>query len=414
MRRERACGERRAAFFTGRAIRRSPIRYPTTVQEVNILSEAIMTPGGARLAGRRVRDVHLDDLLNIAIDRRASDLHITAGVPPILRIDGDLIPMVDFDPLSAAESQRVIYDLMTADQIQRFETNLEIDFSYALGQRARLRVNVYRDKGTIAATLRLIPARIPHLDELGLPTVLQEMARKPRGLILVTGPTGSGKSTTLAAMIHQINHERSVHIITIEDPIEYLHQHHKCIINQRELGQDTRSFDNALRAALREDPDVVLVGEMRDLETIATAITCAETGHLVLATLHTNSASQTVDRIIDVFPPGQQEQIRYQLSANLEAVLCQQLLPRADGRGRVCAVEVMIATPPVRSMIRDNKTHQLATIIQTSGDRKSYESSMQTMDQSLKALVTHDMITEEMALSRAVNRGELERMLGPK
>ena len=240
------------------------------------------------------------------------------------------------------------------------------------------------------------------------------MARKPRGLILVTGPTGSGKSTTLAAMIHQINQERSMHIITIEDPIEYLHKHHKSIINQRELGQDTRSFDNALRAALREDPDVVLVGEMRDLETIATAITCAETGHLVLATLHTNSASQTVDRIIDVFPPGQQEQIRYQLSANLEGVLCQQLLPRRDGRGRVCAVEVMIATPPVRSLIRDNKTHQLATIIQTNGDRRGYESSMQTMDQSLKALVRNNMITEEMALSRAVNQNELERMLDSK
>jgi twitching motility protein PilT len=375
------------------------------------LKEALMPPVAERRAGRRVRDVHLDDLLNVAIDRRASDLHVTAGVPPVLRIDGELVPMRDFEPVTPAESQRIIYDLMTSDQIQRFETNLEIDFSYALGQRARLRVNVYRDKGTVAATLRLIPARIPYLDELGLPSVLQEMARKPRGLILVTGPTGSGKSTTLAAMIHQINHERSVHIITIEDPIEYLHQHNNSIINQRELGQDTRSFDNALRAALREDPDVVLVGEMRDLETIATAITCAETGHLVLATLHTNSASQTVDRIIDVFPPGQQEQIRYQLSANLEAVLCQQLLPRKDGRGRVCAVEVMIATPPVRSLIRDNKTHQLATIIQTNGDRKSYESSMQTMDQSLKALVKDDMITEEVALRRAVNNNELDRML---
>jgi twitching motility protein PilT len=360
---------------------------------------------------RRVRDVHMDDLLNIAIDRRASDLHMTVGVPPILRVDGELVPMFEFEPITAPECQRAIYDIMTADQIQRFETSLEIDFSYAMGQRARLRVNVYRDKGTVAATLRLIPARIPHLDELGLPAVLKEMARKPRGLILVTGPTGSGKSTTLAAMIHQINNERSVHIITIEDPIEYLHHHRKSIINQRELGQDTRSFDNALRAALREDPDVVLVGEMRDLETIATAITCAETGHLVLATLHTNSAAQTVDRIIDVFPPGQQDQIRYQLSANLEAVLCQQLLPRKDGLGRVCSMEVMIATSPVRSMIRDNKTHQLTTIIQTHGDRKTYETSMQTMDQSLKGLVADGIITEAMAISRAVNRVDLEQML---
>jgi twitching motility protein PilT len=372
----------------------------------------LMNPADVSISPpRRVRDVHMDDLLTIAIDRRASDLHITAGVPPMLRVDGELIPMFEFEPLTPPETQRAMYDIMTADQIQRFETSLELDFSYAMGQRARLRVNVYRDKGTVAATMRLIPARIPHLEELGLPPILKEMARKPRGLILVTGPTGSGKSTTLAAMIHQINNERSVHIITIEDPIEYLHHHRKSIINQRELGQDTRSFDNALRAALREDPDVVLVGEMRDLETIATAITCAETGHLVLATLHTNSASQTVDRIIDVFPPGQQDQIRYQLSSNLEAVLCQQLLPRQDGTGRVCAMEVMIAIPPVRSMIRDNKTHQLTTIIQTNGDRKTYETSMQTMDQSLKGLVASGIITEAVAMSRAVNRMELIQML---
>ncbi|HEY3268191.1 MAG TPA: type IV pilus twitching motility protein PilT [Armatimonadota bacterium] len=376
------------------------------------MNEVVLTAPPPHVASvRRVRDAHMDDLLNMAIDRRASDLHITAGVPPMLRVDGELEPMLDFQPIGGTESQSIVYDIMTADQIQRFETSLEIDFSYAMGQRARVRVNVYRDRGTVAATLRLIPARIPHLDELGLPSVLREMARKPRGLILVTGPTGSGKSTTLAAMIHQINSERNVHIITIEDPIEYLHHHRKSIINQRELGQDTRSFDNALRAALREDPDVILVGEMRDLETIATAITCAETGHLVLATLHTNSASQTVDRMVDVFPPGQQDQIRYQLASNLEAVLCQQLLPRADGKGRVCAMEVMIATPPVRNMIRDAKTHQLTTIIQTNGDRKSYESSMQTMDQSLKGLVADGIITEEMALSRAVSRTELERML---
>jgi len=374
------------------------------LNEVTIARDA---PHGAR----RVRDVHMDDLLNMSIDHRASDLHITSGVPPIIRVDGELMPLMDFESITPPEAQRAVYDIMTADQVQRFETNLEIDFSYAMGARARVRVNVYKDKGTVAATLRLIPARIPKLEELSLPPVLHEMARKPRGLILVTGPTGSGKSTTLAAMIDQINHERSLHIITIEDPIEYLHTHRKSIINQRELGQDTRSFSNALRAALREDPDVVLVGEMRDLETIATAITCAETGHLVLATLHTNSASQTVDRIVDVFPPGQQDQIRYQLSANLEAVLCQQLLPRKDGRGRICAMEIMIANSPVRTMIREAKTHQLTTIIQTNGDRKTYETSMQTMDQSLRSLVKHDIITEEVAMSRAVNRAELERML---
>jgi twitching motility protein PilT len=360
---------------------------------------------------RRIREVTLDDLLNTAIDRRASDLHITAGVPPTLRVDGDLIPLAEFENVTAPDSQRLMYDIMTADQVQRYESNLELDFSYAFGTRARLRVNVYRDRGAVAGTLRLIPARIPHLDELGLPAVLKEMARRPRGLILVTGPTGSGKSTTLAAIINQINEERSAHIITIEDPIEYLHAHKTSIINQRELGQDTRSFSNALRAALREDPDVILVGEMRDLETIATAITCAETGHLVLATLHTNSAAQTVDRMVDVFPPGQQDQIRYQLSNNLEAVVCQQLLTRSDNKGRVCAAEVLIATSSIRNMIRDKKAHQVTTIVTTSGDRKTYETSMQTMDQSLTRLVTAGIITEELALSRAVNRQELERML---
>lgn len=364
------------------------------------------------LAGtRRLREITLDDLLNAAIEQRASDLHITAGVPPTLRVDGELVPLSEYENVAPPDAQRLMYDIMTADQVQRYESNMELDFSYAFGTRARLRVNVYRDKGAVAGTLRLIPARIPHLDELGLPPVLKEMARRPRGLILVTGPTGSGKSTTLAAIINQINHERSAHIITIEDPIEYLHAHNRSIINQRELGQDTRSFANALRAALREDPDVILVGEMRDLETIATAITCAETGHLVLATLHTNSAAQTVDRMVDVFPPGQQDQIRYQLSNNLEAVVCQQLLPRKDGKGRVCAAEVMIATPSIRNMIRDKKAHQVTTIIATNGDRKTYETSMQTMDQSLTRLVSAGIITEELALSRAVHRQELERMM---
>lgn len=365
----------------------------------------------SHLGARELREVHMDDLLNAAIEMRASDLHITAGVPPTLRVDGDLVPLVEFEPVSAPDAQRLIYDIMTSDQVQRYESTLELDFSYAFGTRARLRVNVYRDKGTVAATLRLIPARIPHLDELGLPPVLKEMARKPRGLILVTGPTGSGKSTTLAAMINQINSERSVHIITIEDPIEYLHTHKMSIINQRELGQDTRSFSNALRAALREDPDVILVGEMRDLETIATAITCAETGHLVLATLHTNSAAQTVDRVVDVFPPGQQEQIRYQLSNVLEAVLCQQLLSRKDGHGRVCATEVMIVTTSIRNLIRDKKAHQLTTSIQTSGDKTTYETSMQTMDQSLRDLVLRGIVDRDLAISRAVNPSEFERML---
>ncbi|MCL6630275.1 MAG: type IV pilus twitching motility protein PilT, partial [Armatimonadetes bacterium] len=278
--------------------------------------------------------------------------------------------------------------------------------SYSVSKVSRFRVNIYRDKGTVAAAFRVIPARIPTIRELGLPTILEDLTRKPRGLILVTGPTGSGKSTTLAAMINQINSERSAHIITIEDPIEYLHHHKLSIINQRELGMDTKSFAAALRSALREDPDVILVGEMRDLETIATAITCAETGHLVLATLHTNNAPQTVDRMVDVFPPEQQEQIRFMLSNNLEAVLCQQLLPRAGVPGRVCAMEIMIATPAIRNLIRESKAHQITSVIQTSANV-----GMQTMDQSLRDLYLKGIISYDEALSRAMNPDEFKTMV---
>jgi twitching motility protein PilT len=265
---------------------------------------------------------------------------------------------------------------------------------------------VYRDKGTVAAAFRVIPTRIPTLEELNLPRVLADLTKKHRGLVLVTGPTGSGKSTTLAAMINQINQERSAHIITMEDPIEYLHQHGRSIINQRELGMDTKAFLNALRASLREDPDVILVGEMRDLETISMAVTCAETGHLVFGTLHTNNASQTVDRMVDVFPPGQQEQIRFQLSNNLEAVLCQQLIPRATGPGRICAMEIMIATPAIRNLIREAKAHQITSSIQTSANV-----GMQTMDQALRDHYMRGNITMEEALSRAMQPDELRKMI---
>jgi twitching motility protein PilT len=350
-------------------------------------------------------DVHIDDLLRIVVEKNASDLHLCVGVPPVLRIDGKLY-RTPFMPAEPAQTQRLIYEILTDDQIQRFENELELDFSYSLQNIARFRVNVFKDRGNVAAAFRLIPRRIPSIRELGLPVILEELILKPRGLILVTGPTGSGKSTTLAAMIDHLNNTDSRHVITIEDPIEYMHTHKKCIINQREIGQDTLSFAKALRSALREDPDVILVGEMRDLETIAIAITAAETGHLVLATLHTNNAAETIDRIIDAFPAEQQAQIRVQLSNNLVAVLSQQLLPRASGRGRVAAMEIMIATPAIRNLIREGKTHQIPSIIQTSG-----EFGMQTMDQALRDLYLQGIITYEDAMARAQRPEELKKML---
>ncbi len=355
---------------------------------------------------RPLHDLHMDDLLALVVEKNASDLHLVVGVPPILRIDGAL-KQTNFEPVTPQVSQRMIYDLLNDEQIKRFEEFLELDFSYQMRHPpARFRVNVYRDRGTVAAAFRLIPAKIPTIAELGLPPVLEDIARRPRGLILVTGPTGSGKSTTLAAMVNLINNEKSVHIITIEDPIEYLHTHRMSVINQRELGHDTLDFQNALRAALREDPDVILVGEMRDLETMRLAITAAETGHLVMTTLHTNNAAETVDRVVDVFPPGQQTQIRVQLSNNLVAVLSQQLLPRANGPGRVCAMEVMIATAAIRNLIREAKAHQITSIIQTSTSL-----GMQTMDQALRDLYQRGLITYDDAMERCQNPEELRKML---
>jgi twitching motility protein PilT len=357
-------------------------------------------------AGRRpLEDVHIDDLLRMTVEKGGSDLHLMVGVSPVIRIDGVLSP-TPFDRVTPQDSQRMIYDILTDEQIQRFEANLELDCSYQLARISRFRVNVYKDKGTVAGAFRVIPARIPTIEELGLPKVLVELTRRPRGLILVTGPTGSGKSTTLAAMINQINNESSRHIITIEDPIEYLHTHKKSIINQREMGMDTRAFPNALRAALREDPDVILVGEMRDNETMGTAVSCAETGHLVFATLHTNNAASSVDRIVDGFPPGQQEQIRVQLSNNLEAVLSQQLLPRVGSPGRVCAMEIMVASPAIRNLIREAKAHQMTSMIQTSASL-----GMQTMDQSLRDLYQRGTITFDEAIARAMNPEELRTMI---
>lgn len=356
-------------------------------------------------APRPIEDLHIDELLHVVVDRNCSDLHICVNSEPIIREDGGL-KRLNFEKFTPQQTQRMLYEIISDENINRFETTLELDFSYQLPRRARFRVNMYRDKGAVAAAFRLIPQKIPTVRDLNLPPLLETLTDKPRGLILVTGPTGSGKSTSLAAMINHININKSVHIITIEDPIEYLHTHKQSIINQREVGADTRSFANALRASLREDPDVLLVGEMRDMETISLAITAAETGHLVFATLHTNNAAESVDRMIDVFPPGQQEQIRVQLSNNLQAIISQQLMPRAGQPGRVPANEIMLASPAVRNLIREAKTHQITSTIQTSGNQ-----GMVTMDQTLRDLYLKGFITLENAFERCTNPEELRKMI---
>ncbi len=350
-------------------------------------------------------DWDIDAILHKGVQRKASDIHITAGLPPVFRIDGRLVPS-DEDRITPSISQRLIYSMLTDQQKQSFEENFELDFSYGVASLGRFRVNIFLQRGSIGCVMRSIPSKIPTLDDLRVPKTLKLMANKPRGLILVTGPTGSGKSTTLAACIDQINSSRDCHIITIEDPIEYLHRHKKSMINQRELELDTKSFSKALRSALREDPDVILIGEMRDLETMEAAITIAETGHLVFATLHTNSAAGSIDRIVDVFPPHQQTQIRTQLSMNLEAVFTQQLLQRAGGTGRVPAVEILVATPGVRNLIRENKTHQINAMIQTGSNV-----GMQTMDMALKDLYTAGMITYQDAINRSFNPEDLKKLI---
>ena len=350
--------------------------------------------------------MELVDLLRLTVEKKASDLLITAGVPPMLRIDGDLertkIPVVGPD-----ESRRLIYGILTENQKGRFERDKELDFSLSVTGLSRFRVNIHFQRGSVAAAVRRIPHDILSLEELGVPKIASRLCALPRGLVLVTGPTGSGKSTTLAAMIDLINQERACLIITVEDPIEYLHHHKKAVVEQREIGSDTDSFTAALKYVLRQDPDVILIGEMRDLETIAAAITAAETGHLVLATLHTTDAPSTVDRIVDVFPPHQQQQIRMQLSTVLEGVVTQQLLIKATGRGRVVSTEIMIGTPAVQSLIREEKTHQIYATIETSA-----KYGMQTMDKSLEQLYRRGLINRETALSKARKREDMERILG--
>ncbi len=352
-------------------------------------------------------DFDFAEVLTRMVDVRASDVHLTPGFPPAIRVRGRISPMDDYPALTPQLTREVIYSILNSDQRKRFENEQQLDFAYSIPKVARFRVNCYFQRGAISAAFRHIPQEIKSIDELALPTVLEDFTRKPRGFVLVTGPTGSGKTTSLAAMIDMINREREEHILTIEDPIEFMHRHQKCIVNQREIGSDAVNFATALKAALRQDPDVILVGEMRDLETISTALTAAETGHLVFATLHTQSTAQTIDRIIDVFPAAQQSQVRMQLSVALQGIVTQQLLPTSDGAGRACACEVLVPTPAVRNLIREGKTHQIYSAIQTSGS-----TGMQTMDAHLAQLLRQGKITRQLAESRAAHPEELRRLLG--
>ena len=350
--------------------------------------------------------VTLHQLLKTMVERGGSDLHITTNSAPQIRVDGKLSPL-DLPALTAPETKQLVYSVLTDAQKHRFEENLELDFSFGIKGLARFRANIFNQRGATAAVYRQIPYEILGFKELGLPAVVEEICARPRGLVLVTGPTGSGKSTTLAAMIDKINRERHEHIITIEDPVEFLHSHKSCIVNQRELHADTHSFTNALRSALRQDPDVVLIGEMRDLETIESALRIAETGHLTFGTLHTNSAAQTINRVVDVFPAHQQPQIRAQLSFVLEGILCQSLLPRANGKGRVMAMEILVPNAAIRNLIREDKVHQIYSMMQT-GQAKY---GMQTFNQALATLYFRKMITLQTALSRSSNPDELQEMI---
>jgi twitching motility protein PilT len=353
-----------------------------------------------------MNETGLGDYLLEAVDMGASDLHVTAGLPPMVRISGKVQPL-EYPPLTANATRDMIYDVLSNEQRQRLENEWELDFSYSLPHMARFRVNVYFQKGSLGAAFRTIPSDIRSIKELGLPEAVQDLTEKPRGLVLVTGPTGSGKSTSLAAMIDKINRTRHEHIMSVEDPIEFLHTHKECIVNQREVNQDTKSFAQALKHVLRQDPDVILVGEMRDLETISLAVTAAETGHLVFGTLHTQDAPQTVDRVIDVFPPHQQHQIRAQLANALQGIITQTLIPTYDGESRVVACEVLIPTPGVRNLIREGKNHQIYSAMQTGG-----KFGMQTMDAALVDLVRKGLISRAEAEKRSSNPDELLRLAG--
>jgi twitching motility protein PilT len=350
--------------------------------------------------------VTLPQLLKTMVDKGASDLHITAGSPPQLRIDGELVPF-RLAALGPVDTKQLCYSVLTDDQKSHFEEDQELDLSFGVKNVSRFRANVFMQKGAVGGVFRTIPFKIRSFEELGLPPVLEDLCNKPRGLVLITGPTGSGKSTTLAAMIDKINNERHEHIVTMEDPIEFIHQHKSCVVNQREVGSDTKSFKRALKSVLRQDPDVVLVGEMRDLETIEAALTTAETGHLCFATLHTNSAVQTINRVIDVFPPHQQSQIRAQLSFVLEGVVCQSLLPRASGSGRVAALEIMIPNAAIRNLIREDKMHQVYSQMQIGQGT----SGMQTLNQNLAQLHAARTVTLEEAIGASSDPNELQQII---
>ncbi|HJR35552.1 MAG TPA: type IV pilus twitching motility protein PilT [Gemmatimonadales bacterium] len=353
--------------------------------------------------------LNLRALLQEMIEREASDLHITAGERPKLRVDGDITNSSVETVMTPKDTLQLAYSVLTEQQKKRFEFEDELDFSFGIQNLARFRGNVFKQRGCVAMVLRMIPFSVRTFEDLGLPPVVARLAERPRGLILVTGPTGSGKSTTLAAMIDKINRDRKGHIITVEDPIEFIHRHQNCIVNQREIGTDTKSFAAALKYALREDPDIILVGEMRDLETIAAALTIAETGHLVLATLHTNSAAESINRIIDVFPSAQQSQVRAQLAFVLEGVLTQTLLQKARGKGRMMACEIMVATPAIRSLIRDDKVHQIYSALQ-SGKKHG----MQTMVDALYQLYMNREVSKEECLRAASDANEFLRAIGEK
>ncbi len=352
-------------------------------------------------------DIVLVDLLLHMLEMGASDLHITAGARPAIRVNGELFQMDDFPVLTPPVIQRVMYAAITQRQREIFEEQLELDFAYSVPGRARFRVNMYRQRDSVGAAFRIIPFEIKKLEDLGVPQTVANFAALPRGFVLVTGPTGSGKSTTLASLLDLANRTRKEHIMTCEDPIEFLHRHQQCLVNQREVGEDTHSFQNALKHVLRQDPDIILVGEMRDLETIGVALTAAETGHLVYATLHTQDAAQTIDRVIDVFPPHQQQQVRAQLAQAIQGVVCQTLARTADGKGRVVACEVMVATPAIRNLIREGKTHQIYSAMQAGAKH-----GMQTMDQHLADLVNKGRITHETGIEKCHHIEDFNRLTG--
>jgi twitching motility protein PilT len=409
-----APGATGATGTTGAAAVDAPVEPPPPTPEAGSFTgdDIPMVEAAPPLApeievGEESKEPSLAEFLMAVIESDGSDLHLTTGLPPMIRTYGDLRPIEGYRKLLPKDLQEIVYAILTQKQRERFEEDLELDISYSLPGRARFRVNIFQQRDALGTVMRLIPFEIKDLDDLGIPPAVKEFARLKRGMVLVTGITGSGKSTTLAGLVDIVNSERRDHIMTVEDPIEFLHRHKSSIVNQREVGTDTHSFAGALKHVLRQDPDVILVGELRDLETIATALTAAETGHLVFATLHTQDAPQSVDRIIDVFPPHQQEQIRIMLAGSLAGVVSQQLVPRADGKGRAVAVELMITTPAIKNLIREGKTHQIYTSLQAGG-----QYGMQVMDQHLAELMKKGVITYEAALERCHRPEEFNRLAG--